>query len=193
MVEEARRLQSGRGRDYYGAFRNTLAETHWRSDDISTFEDALDGLVATQNGIARQEHYQDLGEKYIRFWKKHDGAHYFRVPTVTKSINGLTVRVFTEIGMRYRGDELALKLYLRAPQRPTREFRQTVQEVTTQARQGTWDPNWQSVLLDLHREDILYPPNIPPSYGLVLEGPAESFQHWWKRLDEIAESKASRR
>ena len=185
MVREARRMQAGGypGRDYYAAFRNALAETHWRSNEIETFEFVLDGLVAAQKSPTKQKNYRTLGDTYIKFWKKREGARVFTVPTVSTEFEGLTIRVYTEIGMSYGGNDMALKLYLRAPQRPTRSFRQAIEHITTKARQGAWNPNWQSAILDLHREDILISPPIPDRFSIVVEGQAQLFQYYWNRLD----------
>ena len=65
------------GRDFYLPLRSTLKGTHWTTEDIAAFENALPPLVASQRLEQRKKHYQDIGERYIDFWKGVD-ASYFR-------------------------------------------------------------------------------------------------------------------
>lgn len=188
MVREARLMQADSkgyiGRDYYGAFRNALAETHWQSGDLDAFEYVLDGLVDSQKSPQRQEKYRILGERYLDFFRKHPNARLFTVPTIYATFAGLEMRVSTEIGMSYEGDDLALKLYLRAPQKPTRAFRLAIEHITHRARQGVWNPNWRSAILDLHRGVIRYPRPIPQRFDIVIDGQATMFQYYWNRIDD---------
>lgn len=185
MVRDARIFQSDptgySGRDYYRDFRNTLKQTHWQTNKISTFEAALDALVAEQTIAGKQEHYRTLGEAYIKVWKKHD-AHFFRVPTVSLEIAGLNIRVVTEVGMRFHGDNLALKLLLTAP-RPTRQFRQAVQHLTARGRDPSWRADLQAAIWDVRREEILPQLPIPKDFQLALEGQAMAFRQIWDSLE----------
>lgn len=169
------------GMDYYWALRNTLAETHWRSDDISTFEDALDGLLRSVKSPTQRNHYENLALGYIAFWKKRLGAHVFMVPTVFTEVAGLPLRVSTEIGMAYRGDQMALKLYLRATP-PTRKFREAIQHITMRARGSEWNPNWQPAILDVRREDMLHPVALGANFEITIESQALAFIHTWEQF-----------
>ncbi len=181
IVRDARQFQSDPrgygGRDYYMNFRNALKRTHWRTDDIVSFEAELDSLVAEQRNEKKQEHYRELGEAYINFWKKHD-AQFFEVPKASLTVAGLNIRVVTEVGMRYSGENLALKLLMTAP-RPTRQFRQAVQHITAQSDQP---PDLQPAMWDVRREEILQPVSIPRDFQIMLEGQAVAFQQIWDRL-----------
>ncbi len=185
MVRDARLFQSDpRGysaRDYYGDFRRALRQTHWQTDNIATFEAKLDSLVATQTIPGKSEHYRELGEAYIKFWKKHD-AHFFRVPDASITVAELDIRVVTEVGMRYGQDRLALKLLLTA-QKPTRQFRQAIQHLTDEARRGTRSANLQPGIWDVRREDVLPRVSIPKDFQLALEGQATAFRQIWDSLD----------
>ena len=185
MVRDARLFQSDpRGysaRDYYGNFRNALKQTHWQTDDIATFEAALDSLVAEQNDPGKQDHYRELGEAYIKFWRKHD-ARFSDVSNVSLTLAGLDIRVVTEVGMRYHGDNLALKLLLTAP-RPTRQFRQAIQHLTELGSKGKWPSELQPGIWDVRREEILPKVSIPKDFQLALEGQAMAFRQIWESLD----------
>ncbi len=184
IVRDSRLYQSDpkgyRARDYYLEFRNTLRQTHWLTNNISTFEAALDHLVSKQKDAGRQEHYRKLGEAYISFWKKRD-ADFFDIRQEIVPVAGLSIRVVSEVGMRYGGDELALKLSLSAP-KPTRSFRQVIQHLSGQAL--TRNPKLQPLLWDVRREEILPPVPIPRDFQLALEGQAGAFRQIWEGLDK---------
>lgn len=171
-------------RDYYLDFRNTLRQTHWQTDDISIFEAALDNLVSRQTVAGKADHFRKLGEAYINFWKKRD-AHFFNIPQEFVDVAGLSIRVVSEVGMRYHGDDLALKLSLPAPS-PTRSFRQVVQHLTRQAQ--AQNPKLQPLIWDVRREEILPPVPIPKDFQLALEGQAMAFRQIWESLDKQEES-----
>ncbi len=177
-------------RDFYWALRNALAETHWQSDDISTFEAALGGLVASLRSPAQRDHYRKLGENYISFWKSRPGAHVFTVPIAETEIAGLRIRVNPEIGMAYGSDYLALKLYLRAKS-PTRKYREAMQHITNKAKQHAWNPNWLPVLFDVRRQDPLVRIPLPTQFDLAIEAQAVAFLHTMERLREQAASQES--
>lgn len=185
IVRDARLFQSDPkgygGRDYYANFRNALKQTHWQTNDIKTFEGALDSLVEEQRDAVKQEHYRELGESYIRFWKKK-GGDFFAVPTVSLSLAGLTIRVATEVGMKSKGDTLALKLLLSAPA-PTRGFRQAIQHLTSRASRNKWPTDYQALIWDVRREEILTPVSIPKDLHVALQGQAMAFQGMWESLD----------
>lgn len=170
------------GRDYYYDFRNTLRQTHWRADDISVFEAALDQLVARQKQEGKREHYREIGRAYINFWRKR-AAHFFVVPVAQIDLAGLPIRVSVEVGMVYHGDNLALKLWLNAP-RATRGFRQAIKYMMEMgSSQAAWRQDWQAAIWDVRREEVLPPVPIPKDLGRALAGQAGAFQKIWEELE----------
>jgi hypothetical protein len=66
----------------------------------------------------KADHFRRAGTAYISLWKKRD-AEFFRVVPSDVEIAGLNIRVTAEVGivtaevgMRYDGNNMALKLYL---------------------------------------------------------------------------------
>jgi len=188
VVRDARLFQSDpksyAKRDYYFDLRNTLRQTHWQTNDISTFEAALDPLIAKQTIPGKQEHVRTIGRAYIDFWKKRD-AQFFRVAPSIVEITGLRIHVVAEVGMRYNGDNLALKLALAAP-KPTRHFRQVIQYLTTEGLRNR--PNLQQAIWDVRREEILPHVPIPRDFRLALEGEAVAFRQIWESLNREEEN-----
>jgi hypothetical protein len=186
MVRDARLYQSDpdgyTGRDYYYDLRNTLRQTHWKTDDIAIFEVALDPLLSRQKQEGKREDYRAIGQAYISFWRKRD-AHFFDIPGAQIDLAGLPIRVSTEVGMVYHGDNLALKLWFNAP-RATRAFRQAIKYMMEQGRHpAAWRQDWQAAIWDVRREEVL--PEVPTPRDLerALEGQAGAFQQIWKRLE----------
>jgi hypothetical protein len=174
------------GMDYYWKLRNTLADTHWLSDDISTFEVAVDGLLGSVKSITQRECYRQVADSYIKFWKRYPGAHVFRVPTVETDIAGLSIRVNPEIRMEYRGESFTLKLYFRATP-PTKKYRQAVQFLTARARGLKWDPNWQATLFAVSQGERHHEMPLPQRFGLAVAAQAAAFLHTWDQLSEEKE------
>ena len=185
MVRDARLMVSDprgyRSRGYYFQLRNTLSQTHWLTNDISTFENALDPLVAEQTKQGKKEHYRQIGDSYIDLWKKRD-ASYFKIPSTDLEVAGLKIRISAEVGMSFGGDDLALKLWLNSP-RPTRSYRQAIQYLTEEGS-GGWHQNWQTALWDVRRLETLPRVSIPKDFALALEGQAMAFQQIWKSLGD---------
>ena len=191
MVRDARLFQSDPGgyiqRAYYGAFRNALRQTHWIGHDLATFEAKLEDVVAelrlTGKQPAKLEHYKELGESYVGYWRQYPDLEVFEVPTAETEIAGLKIRITGDVGMRFGGDEYALEPYFRAP-RPTRLFRQAVQYITEQARQGVWNPNWVANIYDARRRLLLQELRVrPQDLRIGLDGAAADFQQIWQSLE----------
>ncbi len=187
VVRDSRLYQSDpqgyAARDFYRDFRNTLKQTHWQTNDISRFEAALPSLISRQGIAGKRDHFQKLGEAYIAFWKKHDGANCFDLKPEVVSMADLDIRGVAELGLREHGDALAVKLSLPAP-RPTRLFRQVIQYVNGQAL--VRNSHLQPVIFDVRRETILQPAPIPREFQLALEGEAMAFRQIWEGLDRAA-------
>lgn len=184
----------GSGFDFYWALRNTLAETHWRSDDLTTFEDAVDGLVKSMKSEAQRAHYLKICKGYIKFWKGFEDAHVFRVPSLDIEIEGLPIKVNYEIGMRDGEDERPLKLHLRAKV-PTRDYRRAIQGVTERAREFAveWSTNWVPKILDTRKGQLAeYVPNSN-DFNMMLEAAANAFVYYWEREDRNARESIANR
>ena len=185
MVRDARIMVSDprgyRSRDYYFELRNTLRQTHWRTNDIATFEAALGPLISDQLNDGKKDHYRKIGESYIKYWRNRE-ATFFDVPPSFVEIAGLNIRISVEAGMNYHGDRLALKIWWNAP-RPTRSFRQAIQHLTERGR-GDWYQEWQSGFWDVRREEVLPPVPMPRDFALAIEGQAMAFQQIWRSLGE---------
>lgn len=187
MVRDARLYQSDPSgyaqRAYYGVFRNVLKRTHWKGSDLGTFEATLEDVIAEQKVSSRQEHYRDLGKAYVAFWSLHDDVAVFPVPPAEMEIAGLKLRVTSELGVGFGGNDYALEVYFRAP-KPTRLYRQAVQYLTQQARSSKWSPEWVVATYDVRRKLILPDLQIrPQDLRLALEGAAANFQQIWESLD----------
>ena len=193
MVRDARLFQSDpkgyQFRAYYGVFRNSLRQTHWNGTDLDTFEAMLDDAIAKLATTSRRGHeakegnFRELGKDYISFWNQYPDTHVFEVPAVETEIAGLRLRVTAEFGIGFGGDEYALDPHFRAP-KPTRLFRQAVQYITEQARQGVWNPNWIARIYDVRRKIILPELRIrPQDLRVGLEGAAADFKQQWSSLE----------
>ena len=185
MVRDARLYQTDpkgwAGRDYYRELRLALRNSHWQTDDIASFEAALEPLLESQQQAGRREHFEKIGRAYIKFWKKND-ARLFDTPSPSVvTLGGLGIRLSNDLGMRRSGDSLVLKVWWNAP-RPTRAFRQAVQYLTGRGKDG-WHADWHGALWDVRREEILPPVNTPKDLYLALEGQAGAFREIWASLD----------
>ncbi len=190
VVRDARLFRSDpesyTGRDYYFDLRNTLRKTHWQpgAGSIEAFEAALDTLLAKADKVkGRADHYEAISEAYITFWKKQD-AQFFPVAPSNVELAGLSIHVTAEVGMRYDGNNLALKLILTAPKQ-TRHFRQVIQFLSDEAFLNR--PNLQPAIWDVRRGEILPRVPIPKDFRLALEGDAAAFRHMWGGMDRETE------
>jgi hypothetical protein len=191
VVRDARMYRgdpdSYRARDYYNELRNTLRKTHWQPDggSIDAFEAALDGLLEKADKVkGRAEHYKTVSEAYIALWRKND-AQFFRIPPNDVNLAGLTVHVTSDLGMRYGGNSLAVKLLLTAP-KATRHYRQVVQFLTEEAYRNR--PNLVPVIWDVRRQELLQRVPTPKDFRIALEGDAMAFQQIWRSLDRADEA-----
>lgn len=167
-------------RDYYAGLRNTLRQTHWATGDLSTFEDALSDLLAQQRILPKKEHYEKLGQAYIKYWQRQN-AIYFEVEDTTIEIAGLPILITPEFGMRHHGDNLAVKLWLGAPQ-PKRTFRQAIQYLMDEAQRRGWRTDLQPVLFDVRREVILPRVSLPKDFPSAMAGQAAAFRYMWDSI-----------
>ena len=186
MVRDARTYQldpdGWAGRDFYGELRTTLRQTHWLTNDIRTFEDAVEPLLQRQRQVGKREHYRAIGKAYINYWKKWD-AQLFKADEAVIHLANLPIRVHVELGMQRRGDDLALKLWFNAPH-PTRGFRQAIRYLTEQGRQqAEWHQDWKPAIWDVRREEILPDVSVPKDLGRALQGQAGAFVEIWKSLE----------
>ena len=191
VVRDARMFRgdpdSYRRRDYYHELRNTLRKTHWQAEGggIDAFEAALDGMLAKADKVkGRAEHYKAVSEAYIALWRKHD-AQFFRIPPSDVDLVGLTVHVTSDLGMRYDGNNLAIKLLLTAP-KATRHYRQVIQFLTEEAYRNR--ASLMPVIWDVRRQELLQRVPTPKDFRIALEGDSMAFQQIWRSLDRESES-----
>ncbi len=174
-------------RDFYYELRNTLRKTHWRpgGGSLDAFEASLNELFEKADRVkGRQAHYKAVSAAYINYWKKRD-AQFFEVAPSDIDLAGLTIHVTAEVGMRYDGNNLALKLILTAP-KPTKHFRQVIQLLSDEAFRNR--PNIQPAIWDVRRGEILQRVPVPNQFRLALEGDALYFRHMWEGMDQEAEA-----
>ena len=168
-------------RDYYHGLRNTLRRTHWKTDNIETFVNALDPLLDSQRQAGKRQHYETISRAYIEFWERSEGR-YFAVSGTIYDLAGLRINMSPDIGMRFRGDDMALKLWLNA-QPPKRTYRQAVQFLLGEA-EFDWPANWVSGIWDVRRQAIMPPVKLPRDFAIAIEGQAAAFQQTWQTLGE---------
>ena len=186
IVREARTFwidpDGYRKRNYYWAVRNTLSRTHWSTNDLSDFENAQEEMLSKlpykKGKHSRNENYQVVSRAYLKFWSKQQDAQFFKIPRGSVQIAGLTILVNPEVGMRRRGDELALKLWFSVP-RPKRAFRQAIQYLMSEAQHQGWQRHLQPALWDLRREEILPNVPLPKDFDWVIRGQASAFREMW--------------
>lgn len=165
-------------RAYYWALRNTLSQTHWKSNDLSDFSDAVEGMLSNIKKEHRVENYRKVSEAYLSFWTKQGDAQFFKIPTERIEIAGLTILINPEIGLRRPGDNLALKVWFSAP-KPKRSYRQAIQYLMNEAQQHGWQPGVQPALWDVRREEIMPSVPIAKDFPLVIRGQAAAFREMW--------------
>ena len=172
-------------RSYYWALLNTLRQTHWNTHDLSDFkialEETLERLPNTKGKESRKDHYNKIGQAYLEFWYKQQDAQFFKIPPARIEIQGLTILVNPEVGLRRHGDELALKLWLSSP-RPNLGFRQAIQYLMAEAQSQGWERHLQPALWDVRRKEIL--PNVRLARGFerVIRSQAAAFRVHWDAL-----------
>lgn len=170
-------------RAYYWALRNTLSQTHWRSNDLSDFSDAVEGMLSKLTAEHRRENYRKVSEAYLSFWAKQEDAQFFRIQAGRIEIAGLTILINPEIGLRRYGDNLALKLWFSAPP-PKRSYRQAIQYLMSEAQQRGWQRDIQPALWDVRREEIMPSVPIAKDFPLVIRGQAAAFREMWGAAGE---------
>ena len=175
---------SYRKRYYYHDLRNILSQTHWQTNDIEVFEAALEPFLADQKDDQKKEHFRQIGDAYIRYWKSRN-ARLFEVAPVEVDIAGLTICVRPEVGMRTDdGDDLVLKLWFNSP-RLTRQYRQAIKYLMEQARtEAEWPDSWQPYLWDVRRENIPPPVTVTADSILGIRGQAAAFLGIWNQIAE---------
>ena len=172
-------------RSYYWALLNTLKQTHWSTHDLSDFEialeETLEKLPNTKGKESRKDHYHKIGQAYLKFWSEQQDAQFFKIPPTRIEIQGLTILVNPEVGLRRHGDELALKLWLSSP-RPNLAFRQAIQHLMAEAQSQGWERHLQPALWDVRRKEIL--PNVRLARGFerVIRSQAAAFRIHWDDL-----------
>ena len=173
-------------RDFYWPLRNLLRTTHWATGDIGTFENAMQPFVYGLQDTRKKASYRILCESYVDFWKR-SGATYFPIQTASVEIDGLTIVVSPEVGMRIGDDFQALKLWFNSIQ-PTRQARQIVIHLMDRANaiNDHWQKRWHSGIWDVRRARIPLVVRPARDFELGLAGQIAAFLQIWNRLDEEA-------
>ena len=179
------------GRNYYGEFTNTLRSVHWRGGELDQLQRAVLDLAkairarktkhkTTRNQEAKAAHYEELVDAYLEGWTGF-GAESFPIAESVIQIGNLEIRVNPDIGMRYAGNEYAVKLWVNSP-KPTRQYRETIQHLMTVGRGRTWKPEWQAAMWDVRRKTMLPKVTVRRDFDLALEGQAAAFEQIYTRL-----------
>jgi hypothetical protein len=172
-----------KNRDYYHWLRNGIRKTHWSTNEIQIFRDGLAPFLE-ETREDKRKHYKVICESYIDFWTDR-AASYFRIKPVSVEMEGLTILVTPEVGMRIGDDSYALKIWLNA-RPPTRPARQVVHYMMDRVvRVGSdWRDDWHLGIWDIRRKNILPPIRTARDFELGLRGQAAAFLHIWNDLGE---------
>ena len=174
-------------RDYYSMIQNTLRRTHWDTNDISAFEDAIDPLLYqiassnTKGGPAKRDNYEKLARAYVDYWVRQD-ASYFPIEQAELEIAGLPVLITPECGVYQHGDNFAVKLWFGAKP-PKGKYKQAIQFLMLEAqRQLGWRTDLAPVILDIRRETFIYPQRPPRDFTKAIESQAAAFLYLWDSI-----------
>ena len=168
-----------RRRDYYFDLRNTLRRTHWKTNDIQTFENSLGPLLASVTQISKRDHYAAIGTAYIDFCRRRD-VSCFDVIGSSYEIAGLPIRMSVDTGLTVGGQDIVLKLWFNAG-KPKRSYRQAVQYLMNHTI-FNWPSDWTHALWDVRRKAVLPEVRIPRDFGIAVSGQASAFQQIWRDL-----------
>ena len=180
-----RTLDPKKGFDYYGPLKHLIRRTHWATNDLATFESALDPFLNGQKKVTMADNYRCMADAYIDYWDGRANA-YFPVLVTTPDvvIEGLTIRATPELGMLTKdGDRQILKLWFNRVS-PTRQARLIVGHLM-----GKVNPNsqWHIGIWDIKQRNIPLPVLAPDGFDLVLAGQAAAFLRIWEGLDQEAQ------
>ena len=172
-------------RAYYWALLNTLRQTHWNTKDLSDFENALEEMLERlpnkKGKESRRENYLKVSRSYLTYWAEQEEAQFFKVPPGKLEMQGLTILVNPEVGLRRHGDELALKLWLSAP-RPNLAFRQAIPYLMAEAQNQGWQRRLQPALWDVRRRELLPAVRLAKGFERVIRSQAAAFRVHWDEL-----------
>ena len=180
-----RTLNPNAGFDYYGPLKGLIRRTHWATNNLATFEDALPAFLSGQKKPDMADNYRRMAEAYVDYWNFRatdfipvDPGH------ADHQIEDLTIRVNPEVGMRTRdGDRQILKLWFNRIS-PTRQTRLIIGHLMDKV---TPNAQWLSGIWDIRGRNIPLPVVPTDGFDLVLAGQAAAFQHIWEGLDDEAE------
>lgn len=170
-----------RGRDYYRELRNVLLTSHWRRGDLRTLPTALEELVDRQTDSSKAENLREISASYIEGWHSRNNAELFMPPYGMYEIANVAIRITPEVGMKFNGDEYALKLWFNRPV-PKRQYRQAIQYLMDEGRPDSWSPWWHTAMWDVRRDRILEPLALPRDFEFTIRTAAVSFLDLWTQL-----------
>ena len=175
-------------RDYYGRLRNSILQTHVRTQDLEVFADALPPLLGQKlRDDGQRNRFKLLGEAYLDFWGGLD-AKPFTAQRGHVDIAGLTITVNPEVRIRTaHGDEQAVKLRFNAKAISQQE-RLTMSYLMNRAKaEEGWPRTLQMGIYDVERKVILPAPVPSDDFELGLIGQAAAYIHMWRALDSASE------
>ena len=178
----AQSLGTKKGGDYYGPLKYLLRRCHWATNDLAIFENGLADLLSRQTKTTKRDNYRRIGEAYIDYWRDR-ATEYFPVSSADVDIEGLTVSVKPEVGMRTKdGDRQILKLWFNRTS-PTRTARRIIGHLLGQVNAN---PQWLPGIWDIKQRNIPLPVLPPDGFDLALAGQAAAFLRIWDELDQRA-------
>ena len=174
-------------RNFYGFLLQELRRTHFATGDIRYFEDNLETFVNGLQDKRKHQAYLAIGEAYVEWWNQRSGE-LFEVPSVGVEVDGLTIGVRPEVGIRNGRDFEVLKLWFNAS-KPSRQARQIILHLMGMARDLSqeWPSSWNVGIWDVRRQEIPPPIRTARDFELGLAGQVAAFMQIWERLDKQAE------
>ncbi len=174
-------------RNFYGFLLQELRRTHFATGDIRYFEDNLETFVNGLQDKRKHQAYLAIGEAYVEWWNQRSGE-LFEVPSVGVEVDGLTIGVRPEVGIRNGRDFEVLKLWFNAS-KPSRQTRQIILHLMGMARvlSQEWPSSWNVGIWDVRRQEIPPPIRTARDFELGLAGQVAAFMQIWRKLDEQAQ------
>ena len=174
-------------RNFYGFLLRQLRQTHWATGDLRDFAEALESFVSALEDQRKHQSYLAIGEAYIEYWNRRSGE-LFQIPSVSVDINGLTIGVRPEVGIRIGRDHEVLKLWFNAKS-PSRQARQIILHIMDMARSSSqeWRNSWNIGIWDVRRQEVPPPIRTARDFELGLAGQVAAFLQIWETLDQQAQ------
>ena len=169
------------GRNPYQALNDLVQRYHAKSGRLVVLEQSIEDFLAKTRDADRRDMYGMLLPHYISVWKQKP-AKAFEVPRGSVEVNGLTITVNPEIGMRQ--PNRVLKIWWLKDE-PSKEEQSVMLYLMKKARdeQQDWLNGWKVALLDVRREVIVPACSHSASFKRGLDRQASQFVDIWNSLD----------